>query len=190
MADRSNPHLTSPLIFFPVSLFFSIPTEGNPVVSFKSRSSAAHNRRPPCGLPSNPNYQVRPIRDHPVVFHIIQIISSGAHGAPISHMANGLVDCPHKPMVTDVIPIPYKQGTTISQQRRIDRIEVRSDRYPRFTLQLSEMAWFTGDEEKEAVEESQPLSRQRRPFSRDRRLESRPAVPGESTAISFTLNGG
>ncbi|KDP37318.1 hypothetical protein JCGZ_06772 [Jatropha curcas] len=33
MADRSNPHLTSPLIVFPFSLFFSIPTGGHPVVS-------------------------------------------------------------------------------------------------------------------------------------------------------------
>ncbi|KDP41085.1 hypothetical protein JCGZ_03215 [Jatropha curcas] len=71
---------------------------GNPVVSVKSRESGAHNRRPPCGLPSNPYYQVRPIRDHPLVVHIIQIISPGAHGVPISHTANGLVDRPHKPM--------------------------------------------------------------------------------------------
>ncbi|KDP41083.1 hypothetical protein JCGZ_03213 [Jatropha curcas] len=34
---------------------------GNPVVSVKSRSSGAHNRRPPCGLPSNPYYQVRAV---------------------------------------------------------------------------------------------------------------------------------
>ncbi|KDP42787.1 hypothetical protein JCGZ_00486 [Jatropha curcas] len=80
--------------------------EGNPVVSVKSRSSGTHNKRPPCGLPSNPDYQVRPIRDHPVVFHIIQIISSGAHGVPISHMANGLVDCPHKPMSQSQYPKP------------------------------------------------------------------------------------
>ncbi|KDP30334.1 hypothetical protein JCGZ_17481 [Jatropha curcas] len=32
---------------------------GNPVVSIKSRSSGAHNRRPPCGLQSNLDYQVR-----------------------------------------------------------------------------------------------------------------------------------
>ncbi|KDP34679.1 hypothetical protein JCGZ_10884 [Jatropha curcas] len=38
-------------------------------------------------------------------------------GAPISHMANGLVDCPHKPIVTYFIPIPHKQGTAISQHR-------------------------------------------------------------------------
>ncbi|KDP44809.1 hypothetical protein JCGZ_01309 [Jatropha curcas] len=32
MANRSNPHLTGPPIVFPFSLFFSIPTGGNPVV--------------------------------------------------------------------------------------------------------------------------------------------------------------
>ncbi|KDP35762.1 hypothetical protein JCGZ_10842 [Jatropha curcas] len=35
------------------------PTGGNPVVSIKSRSSGAHNRRPPCGLRSNLDYQAR-----------------------------------------------------------------------------------------------------------------------------------
>ncbi|KDP22015.1 hypothetical protein JCGZ_02859 [Jatropha curcas] len=62
LADRSNPHLTSPLVVFTSSLFFFIPTGGNPVVSIQSRSSSAHNRRPPCGLRSNLDYQVRPIK--------------------------------------------------------------------------------------------------------------------------------
>ncbi|KDP21987.1 hypothetical protein JCGZ_03152 [Jatropha curcas] len=38
------------------------PIGGNPVVSIKSRSSGAHNRRPPCGLRSNLDYQVRQIK--------------------------------------------------------------------------------------------------------------------------------
>ncbi|KDP23954.1 hypothetical protein JCGZ_25342 [Jatropha curcas] len=58
LADRSNPHMTSPLIVFPFSLLFSIRTGGNPVVSIQSRSSDAYNRRPPCGLQSNLDYQI------------------------------------------------------------------------------------------------------------------------------------
>ncbi|KDP35063.1 hypothetical protein JCGZ_11156 [Jatropha curcas] len=34
-----------------------MPIGGNPVVSIQSRSSSAHNRRPPCGLQSNLDYQ-------------------------------------------------------------------------------------------------------------------------------------
>ncbi|KDP36573.1 hypothetical protein JCGZ_08340 [Jatropha curcas] len=67
MADRSNPHLTSPLIVFPFSLFFSIPTEGRPVVSIKSISSGAH------GAPISP-YMAVSIEDRlhkPMVTHFI-----------------------------------------------------------------------------------------------------------------------
>ncbi|KDP45070.1 hypothetical protein JCGZ_01570 [Jatropha curcas] len=78
LADRSNPHLTSPLIVFPLSLFFSIPTGGNPVVSIKSRSSGAHNRRPPCGLRSNLDYPVRPNKE--VNLWLTVTVTVGAHG--------------------------------------------------------------------------------------------------------------
>ncbi|KDP43284.1 hypothetical protein JCGZ_24205 [Jatropha curcas] len=59
-----------------------MPTGGNPVVSIQSRSSSAHNRRPPCGLQSNLDHQVRNNKK-PSCGSISHRPSSQIHGGPL-----------------------------------------------------------------------------------------------------------
>ncbi|KDP38266.1 hypothetical protein JCGZ_05800 [Jatropha curcas] len=182
MADWSNPHLTSPLIVFPFSLFFSIPTGGRPMVFHITSSARAGEDSASLDLPEPLQQVVGPPP------------AAAAGGRKIDYGQNRATfipecskSCGDSKSMINLDWASFVAG--FDGRKRLAR-KRGVDRSMSLALKLPETAWIAGSEEEELSEKRSSVSHQRRPFPRERRLETCPTAPEEPTATALPSSGG